>query len=44
MAGPPLPGTIRGKETGMFKFIGGVAGIIFLVGLIVVIGLFAIIF
>jgi hypothetical protein len=30
--------------SGLFKLIGGAAGIIFLIGLLVVIGLFAIIF
>lgn len=35
---------VSGKDRHMFKFIGGVAGIIFLIGLIVVIGLLALIF
>jgi hypothetical protein len=32
------------KETGMLKFIGGTVGVIFLIGLLVVIGLLALIF
>lgn len=32
------------KETGMLKFIGGTIGVIFLIGLLVVIGLLALIF
>ncbi len=31
-------------ENGMLKFIGGTAGIIFIIGLIVVIGLFKLVF
>jgi len=32
------------EETGMFKFIGGAMGIIFLIGLLVVIGILSLIF
>jgi hypothetical protein len=34
----------RERETGMLKFIGGTVGIIFLIGLLVVVGLLALIF
>ncbi len=32
------------QETNMFKFLGGAVGIIFLIGLLVVIGIFSLIF
>lgn len=38
----PFPETA--KETGMLKFLGGTIGVIFLIGLLVVIGLLALIF
>jgi hypothetical protein len=41
---PSTRRTVREKETIMLKFIGGTVGIIFLIGLLVVIGLLALIF
>jgi hypothetical protein len=41
---PSLRRAAREKETIMLKFIGGTVGIIFLIGLLVVIGLLALIF
>lgn len=39
-----LLGGQNDQESSMFKFIGGVAGIIFLIGLLVVIGILSLIF
>ena len=41
----PFPVVLRNKqETDMLKFIGGAAGIIFIIGLLVVIGILSLIF
>lgn len=42
--GRTLLGLRNTQEISMFKFIGGVAGIIFLIGLLVVIGILSLIF
>jgi len=37
-------GLIQSQEDSMLKFLGGTIGVIFLIGLLVVIGIFALIF